>query len=154
MLTNFNYFLGLMMIVSFFIQYIIMSWVMTNDIQNIQNSLSKIYISAIMAIIMGILEVFMHSVMTVSMSKIPFWYYYIPLFSSLVLFLWLYKNQVGVDDANYLNEMIEHHSMALLTSKEILKKTTNPQVKELAEKIIKTQIAEIQQMKNIENREN
>ena len=154
MLTNFNYFLGFMMIVSFFIQYIIMSWVMTNDIQNIQNSLSKIYISAIMAIIMGILEVFMHSVMTVSMSKIPFWYYYIPLFSSLVLFLWLYKNQVGVDDANYLNEMIEHHSMALLTSKEILKKTTNPQVKELAEKIIKTQIAEIQQMKNIENREN
>ena len=154
MLTNFNYFLGLMMIVSFFIQYIIMSLIMTNDIQNIQHSLSKIYISSIMAIIMGILEVFMHSVMTVSMSKIPFWYYYIPLFSSLVLFLWLYKNQVGVDDANYLNEMIEHHSMALLTSKEILKKTTNPQVKELAEKIIKTQIAEIQQMKNIENREN
>ena len=154
MLTNFNYFLGLMMIVSFFIQYIIMSWVMTNDIQNIQHSLSKIYVSSIMAIIMGILEVFMHSVMTVSMSKIPFWYYYIPLFSSLVLFLWLYKNQVGVDDANYLNEMIEHHSMALLTSKEILKKTTNTQVKELAEKIIKTQIAEIQQMKNIENREN
>ena len=154
MLTNFNYFLGFMMIVSFFIQYIIMSWVMTNDIQNIQHSLSKIYVSSIMAIIMGIVEVFMHSVMTVSMSKIPFWYYYIPLFSSLVLFLWLYKNQVGVDDANYLNEMIEHHSMALLTSKEILKKTTNPQVKELAEKIIKTQIAEIQQMKNIENREN
>ena len=154
MLTNFNYFLGLMMIVSFFIQYIIMSWIMTNDIQNIQHSLSKIYISAIMAIIMGILEVFMHSVMTVSMSKIPFWYYYIPLFSSLVLFLWLYKNQVGVDDAQYLNEMIEHHSMALLTSEEILKKTTNPQVKELAEKIIKTQTAEIQQMKNIENREN
>jgi uncharacterized protein YacL len=154
MLTNFNYFLGLMMIVSFFIQYIIMSWVMTNDIQNIQHSLSKIYVSSIMAIIMGILEVFMHSVMTVSMSKIPFWYYYIPLFSSLVLFLWLYKNQVGVDDANYLNEMIEHHSMALLTSKEILKKSTNPQVKELAETIIKTQTAEIQQMKNIENREN
>ena len=154
MLTNFNYFLGLMMIVSFFIQYIIMSWVMTNDIQNIQHSLSKIYVSSIMAIIMGILEVFMHSVMTVSMSKIPFWYYYIPLFSSLVLFLWLYKNQVGVDDANYLNEMIEHHSMALLTSKEILKKTTNPQVKELAETIIKTQTDEIQQMKNIENRDN
>ena len=154
MLTNFNYFLGLMMIVSFFIQYIIMSWVMTNDIQNIQHSLSKIYVSSIMAIIMGILEVFMHSFMTMSMSKIPFVYYYIPLFSSLILFLWLYKKQVGVDDANYLNEMIEHHSMALLTSKEILKKTTNPQVKELAEKIIKTQIAEIQQMKNIENREN
>ena len=102
---------------------------------------------------MGILEVFMHSFMTMSMSKIPFVYYYIPLFSSLILFLWLYKKQVGVDDTNYLNEMIEHHSMALLTSEEILKKTTNPQVKELAEKIIKTQNAEIQQMKNIGNEE-
>ena len=103
---------------------------------------------------MGILEVFMHSFMTMSMSKIPFVYYYIPLFSSLILFLWLYKKQVGVDDANYLNEMIEHHSMALLTSEEILKKTTNPQVKELAENIIKTQNAEIQQMKNIVDEEN
>lgn len=154
MLTNFNYFLGFMMIGSFVIQYIIMSWIMTNDIENIQHSLSKIYISTIMAIIMGILEVFMHSFMTMSMSKIPFVYYYIPLFSSLILFLWLYKKQVGVDDANYLNEMIEHHSMALLTSEEILKKTTNPQVKELAENIIKTQNAEIQQMKNIVNEEN
>jgi uncharacterized protein YacL len=143
-----------MMIGSFVIQYIIMSWIMTNDIENIQHSLSKIYISTIMAIIMGILEVFMHSFMTMSMSKIPFVYYYIPLFSSLVLFLWLYKKQVGVDDTNYLNEMIEHHSMALLTSEEILKKTTNPQVKELAEKIIKTQNAEIQQMKNIVDEEN
>jgi uncharacterized protein YacL len=143
-----------MMIGSFVIQYIIMSWIMTNDIENIQHSLSKIYISTIMAIIMGILEVFMHSFMTMSMSKIPFVYYYIPLFSSLILFLWLYKKQVGVDDTNYLNEMIEHHSMALLTSEEILKKTTNPQVKELAEKIIKTQNAEIQQMKNIVDEEN
>lgn len=154
MLTNFNYFLGFMMISSFVIQYIIMSWIMTNDIENIQHSLSKIYISTIMAIIMGILEVFMHSFMTMSMSKIPFVYYYIPLFSSLILFLWLYKKQVGVDDVNYLNEMIEHHSMALLTSEEILKKTTNPQVKELAENIIKTQNAEIQQMKNIVDEEN
>ena len=75
MLTNFNYFLGFMMIGSFVIQYIIMSWIMTNDIENIQHSLSKIYISTIMAIIMGILEVFMHSFMTMSMSKIPFVYY-------------------------------------------------------------------------------
>ena len=61
---------------------------------------------------------------------------------------------MGLQHTNYLNEMIEHHSMALLTSEEILKKTTNPQVKELAEKIIKTQNAEIQQMKNIGNEEN
>jgi len=154
MLTNFNYFLGFMMICSFVIQYIIMSWITTNDIENIQHSLSKFYISAIMAFIMGILEVFMHSFMNMSMSKIPVMYYYIPLFFSLILFLWLYKKQVGIDDTNYLNEMVEHHSMALLTSEEILKKTTNPQVKELAEKIIKTQTAEIQQMKNIEDMEN
>ena len=153
MAIHFNFFLLFMMIGSFIMQYSIMSLIMTNDKENIQPSLGKIYISSIMAFIMGILEVFMHSFMTMSMSKIPFVYYYIPLFSSLILFLWLYKKQVGVDDTNYLNEMIEHHSMALLTSEEILKKTTNPQVKNLAEHIIKAQTDEIQQMKNILNRE-
>ena len=45
--------------------------------------------------------------------------------------------------------MIEHHDMALLTSKEILKKTKNPKVKLLATKIIKTQEKEIQIMNSM-----
>ena len=149
-MIHFNYFLSFMMIGSFVIQYSIMSYIMTNNIENIQASLGKLYISAIMAFIMGILEVFMHTFM--NMTKHSYFYYlsyYIPLFSLLILFIWLYKKQIGVTDKQYLNEMIEHHDMALLTSKEILKKTKNPKVKILATKIIKTQEKEIQIMNSM-----
>ena len=149
-MIHFNYFLSFMMICSFVVQYSIMSYIMTNNIENIQPSLGKLYISAIMAFIMGIIEVVMHTFM--NMTKHSYFYYlsyYIPLFSLLILFIWLYKKQIGVTDNQYLNEMIEHHDMALLTSKEILKKTKDPKVKLLATNIINTQEKEIQIMNSM-----
>ena len=47
--------------------------------------------------------------------------------------------------------MIEHHSMALLTSEEILQKTNSERVKRLAENIISTQQAEIEYMDKLLN---
>jgi uncharacterized protein (DUF305 family) len=47
--------------------------------------------------------------------------------------------------------MIEHHSMALLTSDEILQKTRSERVKRLAENIISTQQAEIEYMNKLLN---
>ena len=54
-----------------------------------------------------------------------------------------------IDDKNYLEEMIEHHSMALLTSDEILQKTQSENVKRLAENIISTQEKEIEYMRQL-----
>jgi uncharacterized protein (DUF305 family) len=65
----------------------------------------------------------------------------------LVVFIYLYRNQEYIEDEDYLNEMIEHHSMALLTSEEILQKTSSERVKKLAENIISTQEKEIDYMK-------
>ena len=45
--------------------------------------------------------------------------------------------------------MIEHHSMGILTSEEILKKTDNYDVAKLAKNIIQTQTDEIRIMKSI-----
>jgi uncharacterized protein (DUF305 family) len=45
--------------------------------------------------------------------------------------------------------MIEHHSMALLTSEEILQKTHSERVKKLAENIIVTQEKEIEYMRKL-----
>jgi uncharacterized protein (DUF305 family) len=45
--------------------------------------------------------------------------------------------------------MIEHHSMALLTSEEILQKTQSERVKKLAENIIATQEKEIEYMRQL-----
>ena len=136
-----------MLITGFILQYYIMSIITTNSLDNVHNSLGKAYSSAIMAIIMSILEVIMydlsHKMLTITYS------YYIPLFTALITFIWLYRTQIGVNDKQYLNEMVEHHSMALLTSEQIIEKTKDPQVKHLANKILDTQKREIQQMNKI-----
>jgi hypothetical protein len=137
-----NYYLAVMIIGSFIIQFLVMSIVMTNSISNITFSLGKFYISVIMALLMGLLEVFMHDTQMKTVSTI----YYIGFMFLLVIFLYIYRNQVYIDDEEYLKEMIEHHSMAILTSEEILQKTKSERVKRLSENIISTQQKEIEFM--------
>jgi uncharacterized protein (DUF305 family) len=76
-------------------------------------------------------------------------YYYSVLFFILSVFVYLYRNQIYIEDKDYLEEMIEHHSMAVLTSNEILQKTNSERVKKLAENIISTQEKEIEYMKQL-----
>ncbi len=131
---------AMMFISMFIIQYVFMSFIMTNRIENITNSLGKIYISIMMGLSMIIVMNFM------SGSDANQTITYIAL---LFAFIFLYKIQFGINDTNYLREMIEHHSMALLTSKQIMEKTKNSSVNDLAQRIIHTQEKEIQEMKNI-----
>jgi hypothetical protein len=134
-----------MVIGSFVIQYFAMSLLMTSKLQDIRNSLSKFYISAIMGLLVGILEVFMHdlSMMKISMK------YYIPLIVLLIIFIVAYRVQFYILDKDYLREMIEHHSMAIFTSNEILNKTHNYEVTKLAKNIIETQNEEIKKMNDL-----
>jgi Ca2+/Na+ antiporter len=134
-----------MMIGSVIIQMFVMSSIMTNTYKNITMSLGKFYISVIMALLMGLLEVIMHD----NHMRVISIYYYLFLGFLLVIFVYLYRNQAYIEDKDYLNEMIEHHSMAILTSEEILQKTNSERVKKLAENIITTQEKEINYMKEL-----
>ena len=118
---------------------------MTNAPTNIRATTGKFYISIIMALLMGILEVGMHDFYMGSFSTI----FYLALSFVLIIFVHLYRNQVYIQDKDYLNEMIEHHSMAILTSEEILQKTSSERVKRLAENIIATQQKEIDYMQKL-----
>lgn len=130
-----------MIICSFIIQYYFMSYVMTNLSANITNSIGKLYLALIMSFSMGLLDCFI--------MGDQIYLNYVVLFGLLFIAIIMYRNQKGVDDKNYLNEMIEHHSMALLTSKSIIKKTKDNRVKNLAENIIKSQQSEINYMRQI-----
>jgi len=144
MSMSLSYSAGYMIITGFLTQYFIMSNVMTNDFTNVTNSLGKIYISLVMAFIMGILEVIMHDMhqKTISLR------YYISLFLCFGVSVWLYRKQIAVNEVNYLREMIEHHDMALFTSKNLLEKPdVSPKVREFATKIVDTQTKEIDEMK-------
>jgi len=137
-----KYSITIMVVGSFLIQYYVMSILMSNDVKNIKNSLGKFYISGIMGLLMGILEVIMNDL---SMMKISF-KYYIPLFILLGFFVVAYRTQFKIFDNEYLREMIEHHSMAIFTSSEILNKTHDYEVAKIAKNIIENQKDEIVRM--------
>lgn len=61
------------------------------------------------------------------------------------LMLWLVRSQSTIQDVSYMRAMIPHHSIAILTSKRA--QIEDPRVRELADKIIESQIGEISEMK-------
>jgi uncharacterized protein (DUF305 family) len=134
-----------MIITSFLIQYFAMSYITVNSISNITNSLGKFYLSSLMAFLMAIMEVMMYDFN----NKMLSWNYYIVLLLLISIFYLLYTMQIGINDKEYLKEMIEHHSMALSTSEEIENKSSNYKVKKLAHDIISSQSEQIKYMKKI-----
>lgn len=61
------------------------------------------------------------------------------------LALWLVRSQATVEDVSWMQAMIPHHSMAILTSERA--DLTDARVQELAREIIDSQRREIEEMK-------
>jgi len=130
---------------SFIIQYFLMTPIMVNSRIDITNNIGKVYMSIIMALFMIFLEVMMHDHQYNVFSSNT----YLIIAALLALFIYLYRNQVAIKDKQYLEGMIEHHSMTLLTSEQILKKTDDYNVSKLAKNIIQTQEDEIKIMRDL-----
>ena len=135
----------MMFIGSFIIQYFFMNTIMVDNKRDITNSVGKFYISIIMAFYMIILETMMHD----HQYKVFSTNTYIVFVFLLLVFIYFYRNQVAINDKQYLEGMIEHHSMALLTSKEIIKKTNNFNVARISKHIIEKQEDEMREMRTI-----
>ncbi|AYV85538.1 MAG: hypothetical protein Satyrvirus22_2 [Satyrvirus sp.] len=67
----------------------------------------------------------------------------------VILLIYAIRNQIFINDAQFLNGMISHHSMAILMAEKIRDKTKDPRVKSLANNIIKSQLNEINLMTKI-----
>lgn len=70
--------------------------------------------------------------------------------SSIIIFTGafiLMRNQTTIDDVDYMEQMIPHHSIAILTSENA--NITDPRVRELADDIIKAQLEEIDLMSKL-----
>ena len=118
---------------------------MSNNISNVTNSLGKVYLATIMGLYMVLIEIAMRDMQYGSFNVM----YYSIFGGLLIIFIYFYRVQYAIKDRQYLEEMIEHHSMALLTSQEILKKTDSYNVSKLAKNIIQTQTDEILEMRNL-----
>jgi uncharacterized protein (DUF305 family) len=61
--------------------------------------------------------------------------------------LWLVRSQETVNDVSYMEAMIPHHSIAIMTSERAHIK--DPRVRKLADGIIEAQVREIDEMKQL-----
>ena len=68
---------------------------------------------------------------------------------SICVSILLLRQQLLVDDKQWLRRMIPHHSTALTTTHKIYNRTNNQKIKDLAKEIIDTQENEIQLMKSM-----
>ncbi len=118
---------------------------MVYNFQHIKFSIGKLYMSIIMGLFMVFLEILMHDIYY---KHISFKYYLINLIFIFIIII-LYKKQIFINEKEYFKEMIEHHSMALLTSLEIIKKNNNKKTNEIAKNIINTQEKEIKKMNEL-----
>jgi hypothetical protein len=137
-----------MFIGSFIIQYFVMPTIMVQEFSDITNNIGKAYMATIMGLLMILLEVLMHD----HQYNVFSLHYYGFIVLALLLFVYLYKKQLYIGDNQYLEGMIEHHSMALLTSEEVLKKTNDYNIAKIAKNIIETQQDELQRMKSLLNK--
>ena len=74
------------------------------------------------------------------------------ILSSILIFMvsfFLMRNQTTIDDVDYMEQMIPHHSIALLTSENA--KIKDERVRKLADGIIEAQKREIKEMADLIN---
>ena len=105
-----------MFVGSFIVQYFLMPPIMVNKFTYITNNVGKAYLATIMGLFMVLIEVMMHDHQYHVLSL----NWYAILFALLAMFTYLYRKQIAVNDKQYLEGMIEHHSMAVFMSEEML----------------------------------
>jgi hypothetical protein len=110
-------------------------------------SKTLVYSALLMASNMCILEIIMHYNMT---NKFMVNLFIIFIILSIMIVI-LLREQIFIEDGDWLKRMISHHSTALTTSHKIKNKTKNIKIKKLAIDIINTQEREIKLMKNLLN---
>lgn len=135
----------IMFIGSYIVQYFIMPPIMVSNYMYVTNNIGKAYLAGIMGVLMVIIEIIMrdHQYHVLSLN------WYAILFALLAALIYAYRKQTAINDKQYLEGMIEHHSMALFTSNEILKKTNNYDVTKLAKNIISQQSDELRVMRDL-----
>lgn len=134
----------IMLLISFVIMYSVMFLNVAN-LDHIYLSTTRFYMAVLMVASMAIFMLTMMQNMykDKKLNKIIF-------VTAIIVFLLALvglRTQTPIGDEQYMKAMIPHHSSAILTSENA--NIQDPEVKELAENIIKTQEKEIALMKEL-----
>lgn len=133
-----------MIFVSFIIMYAVM-FLNVDKLDHIYLSTTRAYMSILMVTPMAIMMLFMMPMMYEN-KKLNMIIIAISIFVFVITLTFL-RTQTFITDSQYMKAMIPHHSSAIMVSQEANLK--DPQLKKLAEQIIKSQEKEISEMKQI-----
>ncbi|OJV15242.1 MAG: DUF305 domain-containing protein [Dyadobacter sp. 50-39] len=140
--SNYLKFIGMLM-ASFFVMYAVM-FLNVNDMEHIYLSVTRLYMTILMICPMAIIMVlFMPNMYPRKRANMMIYMGSALIFVLAFTFL---RNQTFVSDKQYMKAMIPHHSSAILTSSRADIK--DPQVRMLADSIVKSQREEIQLMRS------
>ena len=134
----------LMLGISFIIMYLVMFLNMA-EASHFQLNVNRAYMAILMVAPMAVIMLLLMGHMYPDKGRNA-----AILIGSAVVFalaLWALRTQVGIGDVQYMKAMIPHHSSAILTSEQA--SISDPEVRQLADEIIKAQEEEIAQMKRI-----
>jgi hypothetical protein len=132
----------LSLLLSFGIMYLVM-FVNIDRIGHFYLSLTRMYMALLMVAPMAILMLLLMPMMYPDKKRNA-----VIMISAVVVFACAFfglRNQWFISELQYMKAMIPHHSSAILTSKNASIK--DPEVKQLAERIIRSQEKEIVEMK-------
>ena len=121
-----------------FLISLLMTPIMINSLADYRLSLNQLYMASFMSFAMVLLEATMHPM------PVAAW---LVTVIGLVFSIIAYRSQWLVGDREYLNDMIPHHSMAVLTSRTRMERTADRRIKQVAETILNAQVKEIGLMK-------
>ena len=139
--SNYRKFLA-MLVVSFFVMYGVM-FLNVDKFDHVYTSLTRTYMTILMIAPMALLKMAFMWKMYKDKKK-----NYAIVTGAIVVFfgtLFLLRTQEPVGDVQWMEAMIPHHSSAIMTSSEA--NFSDPEVKKLADDIIKAQVKEIANMK-------
>jgi uncharacterized protein (DUF305 family) len=133
-----------MLALSFIIMYAVM-FLNIAQLDHLYLSTTRLYMTLLMIAPMAILMVLLMPMMYKN-KKLNL----MIVVSAIAVFflsLALLRNQVFINDAQYIKAMIPHHSSAIMVSEQA--ELRNPRLKKLAKEIIESQEKEIAEMKQI-----
>ena len=140
-----------------FIQFIIMIIVgiLFNAMNMLAYRIDDIYFSLTVfygGILMASNMMWAHQIVHyLSMGHFNINVFIIGIILSITTSIYLLRQQLFVNDDQWLRRMISHHSSALTTTHKIIKKSNNPKIIQLSSDIINTQEKEITLMKSMLN---
>jgi|SRR5690625_32931 len=143
MKKNYMKFLG-MIVTSAIFMYGVM-YLNTYEVDHIYFSEMRLYMTLLSTAVMAVVMLsFMLHMLKDKKINISILVVSVLVFASS---FYLMRNQTTIDDVDYMEGMIPHHSIAILTSGRA--NIEDPRVRELADEIIEAQEREIKEMKEL-----